>query len=254
MASAIPVVTSIRGDMMRSPAPRKKRQAALTPLWESEARSTPRMEGRARVLEAAATAFMERGYAVATLDHVAMLLGTTKGQIYHYYRSKLDLYFDVAVGAFYMINECITPLVEAEGVAAVERLHNVLRAMAMEIMERYPFHRVALEATQFQLIGRRSAGQERPQARISTLRKQLETTLNGLIGDAASEGSLQVASVPLATRASIGSLAWLTVWFDPTRPTNTGKREAIANHIADFIIGGLRTLPGSRPRAAPQLL
>ena len=224
---------------MRSPAPRKKNKAALTPLWESEARSSPKMEGRAVVLEAAATAFMERGYAATTLDHVAALLGTTKGQIYHYYRSKLDLYFDVAVGAFFVINERISPLAEAEGVPAAQRLHDVFRAFAAEIMENYPFHRVALEATQFQLIGRGSAAQERPLARISALRRQLETKLNALIDEAASDGSWQVASIPLAMRGAVGSLAWLIVWFDPKRSTAADERDAIAVRIADFVVAGL---------------
>jgi AcrR family transcriptional regulator len=225
--------------MMRSPAPRKKNKAALTPLWESEARSSPKMEGRALVLEAAAAAFMERGYAATTLDHVAALLGTTKGQIYHYYRSKLDLYFDVAVGAFFMINERIYPFAEAQGVPAVERLHNVFREFATEIMEHYPFHRVALEATQFQLIGRRSSAQERPQARISALRKQLETMLTALVEEAAADGDWQVASIPLDLKGAVGSLAWLIVWLDPKRPTSAEERDAIATQIADFVVAGL---------------
>lgn len=225
---------------MRSPAPRKKKnKAALTPLWESEARSSPKMEGRAVVLEAAATAFMERGYAATTLDHVAALLGTTKGQIYHYYRSKLDLYFDVAVGAFFMINERINPLAEAQGVPAVERLHDVFRAFANEIMEHYPFHRVALEATQFQLIGRGSVAQVRPLGRISALRQELETKLNALIDEAVSDGNWQVASIPLAMKGAVGSLAWIIVWFDPKRSTAIDERDAIAVQIADFVVAGL---------------
>lgn len=224
---------------MRSQAARKKNKATLTPLWESEARSSPKMEGRARVLEAASAAFMERGYAATTLDHVAILLGTTKGQIYHYYRSKLDLYFDVAVGAFYMINERIKPLAEAKDVPAVKRLHDVFRAFAIEIMEHYPFHRVALEATQFQLIGRGSTAQARPQARITKLREELETKLIALIDEAASDGSWQVDSIPLALRGAVGSLAWLIVWFDPKRSTSADERDVIASQIADFVVAGL---------------
>lgn len=223
---------------MRSPAPRKKK-AGLTPLWESEARSSPKMEGRALVLEAAAAAFMERGYAATTLDHVAARLGTTKGQIYHYYRSKLDLYFDVAVGAFFMINERIYPLAEARGVPAVRRLHDVFRAFATEIMEHYPFHRAALEATQFQLIGRGSAAQARPLARINALRKQLETLLDALLAEAAADGHCQVSSAPLAMKGAVGSLAWLIVWFDPKRSSSAEERNVIAVQIADFVVAGL---------------
>src|SRR3546814_17557222 len=107
---------------------------------------------------------MERGYAATTLDDIAALLGNTKGQIYHYYRSKLDLYFDVAVGALYMINESFGEPVEGDGTRAINWLRQAVHAISMEIMQNYPFHRVALEATQFKLIGRRSVAQERAQA------------------------------------------------------------------------------------------
>src|SRR3546814_4492904 len=93
----VPIQPSFRGEEMPPPSP-NKRKADLDLLWESEARFSRKKEGRARIPEAAAGAFMERGYAATTLDDIAALLGNTKGQIYHYYRSKLDLYFDVAVG------------------------------------------------------------------------------------------------------------------------------------------------------------
>jgi AcrR family transcriptional regulator len=222
------------------PPPRKKRKAALEPLWESEARSSPKKAGRALVLEAAANAFMERGYSATTLDDIAILLGTTKGQIYHYYRSKLDLYFDVGVGAFYMVNERMSEAAERAGGSAVDRLRHGVHAVALEIMQNYPFHRVALEATQFQLIGRLSTAQERAQERIGALRKQLETTLGSLIGDAVNEGGLYVPSIPLATKAAVGSITWLIVWYDPKRSTPPEKCERIAGGVADFVLGGLQ--------------
>ena len=211
----------------------------MQPLWESEARPSPKKEGRAVVLDAAANAFMERGYNATTLDDVALLLGTTKGQIYHYYRKKLDLFFDVAVGAFYMVHEQIAPLTDMKGVNAVDRLRSVIHAYAMEIMRTYPFHRVALEATQFELIAGQSTAQERAQARILTLRNKLENKLSRLIEEAADEADFRVHSIPLATKAAVGSLNWLIVWFDPKRQTSLASCEKIAAGIADFVIAGL---------------
>lgn len=222
-----------------APPSRKKAKAALQPLWESEARITPNIAGRARVLEAAANAFMQRGYAATTLDDVATLLGTTKGQIYHYYRSKLDLYFDVAVGAFFMVHERISPIYDLSDVAAIDRLRRVVHAYALAIMATYPFQRVALETTQFQLISRRSAAQERAQARIVALRTKLEQKVGLLIAEAAEEGGVRVRSIQLAAKAAVGSLTWLVIWFDPTRSTSAETRETIATKMADFVVAGL---------------
>src|SRR3546814_16351358 len=99
---------------------------------------------------------MERGCAATTLDDLAALLGNTKGQIYHYYRSKLDLYFDVAVGALYMINESFGEPVEGDGTRAINWLRQAVHAISLEIKQHYPFQRVALEENQFPLICRRS--------------------------------------------------------------------------------------------------
>src|SRR3546814_962715 len=76
----------------------------------------------------------------------------------------------------------------------------------MEIMQNYPFHRVALEATQFQLIGRRSVAQERAQERMSMLQNQWEAKLGRFIQSAMAEGDLYAPSILLATKAAIGSI------------------------------------------------
>lgn len=223
---------------------RRKTKASLQPLWETEARSGPKMEARAHVLEAAAAAFMERGYSGTTLDHVAALLGTTKGQIYHYYRSKLDLYFDVVVGAFFMVNDKTGPIATMPDASATERLRGVAYAHAMAVMTTFTFQRVALEATQHQLIAQFSARQDRAMTRILHFRDEFEAMLARLIAEGAETGEFQVSSIPLATKAALGSLNWLTVWFDPKKSDAKQGREEIARHIADFVIAGLSPANG----------
>jgi AcrR family transcriptional regulator len=50
---------------------------------------------RARLLEAAAAVFSERGFEAASLDEVATEAGLTKGAIYSSFSSKEDLFFEV---------------------------------------------------------------------------------------------------------------------------------------------------------------
>jgi len=222
-----------------TPPKRKKTKPNLQPLWETEARAGPKMEARAHLLEAAAGAFMERGFAATTLDHVALLLGTTKGQIYHYYRSKNDLYFDVVVGAFFMVNDTTGPAAEQSGVRATTRLFDVAKAHAITIMRNFSFQRVALEATQHQLIAQLSARQDRAMRRILHFRDQYENLLSNLIAEGVRTGEFEVASVPLATKAVLGSLNWLTVWFDPKKSKIHQSENEIATGLANFVIAGL---------------
>jgi len=197
------------------------------------------MQARAHVLEAAAKAFMERGYSATTLDEVAALLGTTKGQIYHYYRSKVDLYFDVVVGAFFMVNDRTGPVARQEDVSALERLRQVAYAHATTVMTTFSFQRVALEATQHQLIAQLSPRQDRAMTRILKFRDEFETMVVELIEEGVRAGEFRVPSVPLAAKAVLGSLNWLTVWFDPKKTKSAQSQEEIARRISEFVVSGL---------------
>ena len=52
-------------------------------------------DARTQILTAAADAFVAGGFAGTSIDDVAEVLSATKGLIYHYYKSKSDLYLAV---------------------------------------------------------------------------------------------------------------------------------------------------------------
>ncbi|WGS19898.1 helix-turn-helix domain-containing protein [Bradyrhizobium sp. ISRA463] len=53
------------------------------------------VDRRIELLDAAARAFMRQGFAATSLDRVSDEIGSTKGAIYYYYRSKSELFFAV---------------------------------------------------------------------------------------------------------------------------------------------------------------
>lgn len=222
---------------------RSSRKPSFEPLWETEARSGPRLEARAHILEAAAEAFMQRGYAATTLDHVAANLGTTKGQIYHYYRSKSDLYFDVVVGALFMINDATAQIAEQTSLSPAERLRRMATAHALSIVNHYAFQRVALEATQHHLIEQFSTRQDRAMSRILEFRDEYEARYAEVIREGRDLGEFEIDSISLATKAALGSLNWLTVWYDRSRPVGETTPQRIAGDIVEFVVAGLRPNP-----------
>lgn len=232
---------------MRKPAKSKgeklSQTANLLPLWETEARSGPKMEARAHMLEAAAHAFMERGYAAATLDHVAKGLGTTKGQIYHYYRSKSDLFFDVVVGAYFIVNERTNPIFETPDLTPAELLRRIIHAHAMAIMNTFAYQRVALEATQHQLVAKLNARQNRAMERVTKFRNDYENRISDIIARGMESGDFARANLKVATKAALGSLHWLIVWYDPNRSSRAATQHEIAASTAAFVISGLRGAP-----------
>src|SRR5690554_6407230 len=60
---------------------------------------------REEILDAAALAFMQKGFTATSIDDVADSLGATKGRIYHYYRSKTDIFIDVHLEALRQLLE-----------------------------------------------------------------------------------------------------------------------------------------------------
>src|SRR5260370_29427737 len=104
---------------------------------------------------------MKGGYSDTTLDDVAAITGMTKGQIYHYYRSKIDLFFDVVVGAFFILNAEVRPIAERDDLDPRSRLHQIAFRHAMVMMATFPFQKVALEAAQHRVPPGSSASQLR---------------------------------------------------------------------------------------------
>jgi len=221
------------------PSAYPKTRAKVLPLWETEARSGPKMEARAHLLEEAAIAFMERGFAATTLAYVAQRMGTTKGQIYHYYRSKSDLYFDVVVGAYFVVNDKTEQLAARTDLSPAERLHYMAVAHAQVIMKTWAWQRVALEATQHQLLVGFTPREGRALARITEFRDDYENRLSMIIAEGMEKGQFSPAPLVFATKAALGSLNWLTVWYDPRKSSGSEAQDSIAHRIADFIIAGL---------------
>ena len=97
-----------------------------------------------QILQAAAELFMEFGYAATSIDAVAQRLGATKGRIYHHFRSKADLYFDVQVAAMVRVTDAIEPIARRR-VAAVERLSAMALRHAQILLTELPMQKVAVQ-------------------------------------------------------------------------------------------------------------
>ena len=96
------------------------------------ARTRPRKdEVRARVLQAAAEVFAERGFAAASLDQVAAAAGFTKGAVYSNFASKDELFLAL------MADE-VTRRVDAveEAMRTTTDLPGVLAAVSAELSHR----------------------------------------------------------------------------------------------------------------------
>src|ERR1700744_1000983 len=76
---------------------------------------------RSEILDAAAACFSKTGFSATSIDDIADQLTATKGMVYHHYRSKAELFFDVHVCAMEMDFAAIEAAA-ARGSSSFERL------------------------------------------------------------------------------------------------------------------------------------
>jgi AcrR family transcriptional regulator len=192
--------------------------------------------GRQDILEAAAVAFTRNGYDATTIDDIADELRATKGRVYHYYRSKADIFLDVVLTGIRDLLAEVRPLAEADG-DAVERLERMVRRHAAMMMTRNAFQRVAVQAVEMRRLGQGPRYESLHD--IVGMRDEYEQLFADVVAEGQREGALRGTDPRLATKPVLGALNWITVWYDPELAGDDGIGQ-IADEYAEFVVGGLR--------------
>jgi AcrR family transcriptional regulator len=206
-------------------------------------RKGPAESGRLEVLEAAATLFVERGFMATTVDDIAEILGSTKGRIYHYYRSKSDIFVDLLVLAMEDLLSQMRPIQEHRDIAADERLWEAARMHARVMMTQTARSRVAVQGTETWLMREAPAKQREALTYFVELRDEYEQCFADLVAEGIAEGLFRDVEPRLVTKPILGALNWINMWY---RPRGTESVEPIAEEFATFCVNGLRVIQGSQ--------
>lgn len=193
-------------------------------------------ESREEILHAAAQLFMEYGYAATSIDAVAERLGATKGRIYHHYRSKADLFFDVQVVAMNRLNEEVEPIARGPG-NAVERLAVMALRHAHVILTELPMQKVAVQGLERHLLGN-SPAVKRLRSVIK-MRDDYESMFAEVIDEGIRDGQFVDLPPKLATKPFFGALNWATVWYSQRRLQSAEAIDDIAHTLAAYALRGL---------------
>lgn len=214
--------------------------ATLAPAPGAAGKDDAAKASRGEILQAAAEMFMEFGYAATSIDAVAERLGATKGRIYHHYRSKADLYFDVQVAAMNRVLTAVEPIARQPG-GAVQRLSAMALCHAQILLTELPMQKVAVQGLERQLLGN-SLGNTPASKRLRAviqMRDDYERLFAEVIDDGIREGVFVDLPPRLATKPFFGVLNWATVWYSPRRLQSTDAIDDLARTLADFALRGL---------------
>jgi AcrR family transcriptional regulator len=204
-------------------------------------------DSREEILRAAAEVFMEFGYAATSLDAVAERLGSTKGRIYHHYRSKADLYFDVQATAMSRLQQEVEPIARGPG-TPVERLAAMALRHTQILLTELPMQKVAVQGLERHPLG---AAVRRLRS-VIRMRDDYEALFAEVIDQGIRAGALIDLPPQLATKPFFGAMNWATVWYSQRRLQGAEAINDIAHMLAACAMRGLLKDPnhGSARQAA----
>lgn len=194
---------------------------------------------REEIIRAAAEVFMEFGFAASSIDAIAERLGATKGRIYHYYKSKADLFFDIQIAAMEKLNREIEPIARGPGDPAT-RLAAMAYRHTLIMLQDLPIQKVAVQGLERQLLGA-AAGRQNVQLRaIIRLRDDYEQLFAEVIEQGTRAGQFVDLPPRLASKPFFGSLNWLTLWYSQRRLQSAADLEEMARVLTDFAMRGIK--------------
>lgn len=208
-------------------------------IGSSRALDAKRQMSAHEILDAAAKAFSERGYAATSIDDVADVLGCTKGRIYHYFRTKGELFIGIHHQGLEWALEAIGPTAERSDLEPLEKLREMVRRHAIHMME----HHTYMGPGQFQIelsLAGEGRNQDAAMATIRKMRRTFEDHYVTAIKDGIAAGVIRDTDVNLVTKALLGSVNWMHVWYRPGGSRDTAAhRDRIAAVFADYAMCGL---------------
>jgi len=210
----------------------------------AESRGAAKPDPRAEILTAAAACFTDKGFVATSIDDVARARGATKGRVYHYWRSKLDLFVDVVRFSLDLIFDKVSA---AEGTGAPEdRMARMVRAHLASILRDQPFHRCALQGVDMHLRAATTPEQREALKDIIALRDRHEKLFERVLRDGQDTGVFAPGRPGVMVRTLLPALNGAVFWYRRRDIETAADRQLLIEEIASFALRGLGADPGRK--------
>ncbi|MCV6598058.1 MAG: TetR/AcrR family transcriptional regulator [Mangrovicoccus sp.] len=201
-------------------------------------RLTKGTKGYEEILDAAALSFQTRGYDGASIDAVARSMNSTKGRVYHYFPSKVDLFNAVRERAMDLAFDALRGGYESDG-TPLERLTIMAHEYVRVMMRHQPYMQVLVDGLQRRRHRALTEEQRGEIKRHLSARKRLEQQFREVVLAAQDAGEIQIALHSVTLQTFLMALGGPVLWYSP-RPDETPEdRKAIAEDIVKFGLRGL---------------
>jgi AcrR family transcriptional regulator len=195
-------------------------------------------DGQTEILRMAAQCFMERGYAQTSIDDVARRLGSTKGRIYHFFGSKVDLFFAVARIGMDLNYAAVQPFMEMEASSA-ERLYAMAVAHALSMIVNRPYQRAVWEGVEIHLRGATTPEQRDRLTSLLGYRDSYSNMFRKVMEEARRDGHIRYPDLGIARQLMFVALNSPVFWYSPRKGETDEDRQGLARQCADYALRGL---------------
>ncbi|MFV0512249.1 MAG: TetR/AcrR family transcriptional regulator [Jhaorihella sp.] len=197
---------------------------------------TDRLE---ELLAAAALCFQARGYAATSIDSVARRMGATKGRVYHYFPSKMDLFNAVRERGMQIVFEATEPGYRAE-LEAPERLALMALGHVGAMFAHHAFMQVHRESLQMHRFGNTTPEQHEAMARHIEERDAYERRFREVVREGAENGTLRVGEpFAITIQCFMSALHSPVTWYSERAEDTPEKLERLAREVVRFAMLGL---------------
>jgi AcrR family transcriptional regulator len=181
-----------------------------------------------RILRAAAGLFAEQGFDATSVQQIVDRAAVTKGAMYHYFRSKDDLLYEIYHG---LIQDQLAGLDRI--LARRLPLPQTLREVIADLVVTTAAHLV--EAAVFGREMHKLAGER--MAELRAARRRYHEAFRDLVAQGQHTGLFGgAASAETVTLMVFGIVNQLPQWYRPEGPTSPNQ---LADEIATFVLKGL---------------
>lgn len=196
-------------------------------------------ESVVEILDCAALCFTEMGFQGTSIDDVARRLGATKGRIYHYFRSKTDLFFEVHREGMRRLMDAVGEAMSAGGTGR-EKLTRMLEAHALTMMQNIAYEAVVVQGVHMHRLGATTPEQRDSLDELMDIRHRFELLFVEAFRAGQSDGSIRSdADVSLAVKGMLGAVNWMAIWYRPRSGETPEQQRAMARRITELQIGGI---------------
>ena len=191
---------------------------------------------RDTILARAAELFANQGYTATAMNDIAAACGTSKAGLYHYYRDKRELLFQITVGHVARLEQFVLEVLhETADADADVRLRALILRFVREYADAQNEHRVLTEDVRFL--------EEHERLQVQEPQRRVVAAFADAIAAVRPNLARNELDRPLAMLL-FGMINWMFTWL---RPDGSLTHEQMAPVVADLFFGGLEAV--RKPRA-----